>query len=631
MLVSGVCKARVLGLAVAALVGGGVLRHGFAQQQPPPDGPGQAGRDVFRRGPGGPGGFGGPGGPMREDRKILKQYDKDNNGYLDKAERAVAREALKKEREAGGGQRRFGPPRGFGLPGQQFAPGPRVSPDQVPVYPNASLYDTSVLRTIFLEFENPDWEAELTDFHGTDVEVPATMIVDGKKYPNVGVRYRGTSSYMMVPEGGKKAFNISVDYVDPKQRLYGYRTLNLLNCNGDPSMLKAVLYSHIYRQFQPAPQANFVKVVINGESWGVFPSIEQFNKDFLKHSYPSTKGDRWKTPGSPRGNAGLVYMGDDPAAYRRLYEIKSDDNPQAWSALIHLCRTLNQAPLNELEDALKPMLDIDSVLWFLAMEIVFVNDDGYWTRASDYSLYRDEKGVFHVIPHDFNETFHGGRGGPGMFAFPGGPGAPGAFPPAGGPGGFGPPGGPQDGPPPQQPGGQPLTPVRADGGVQGPGAGQPQGDRAAGEFGRRGDRAAGEFGRRGDRGPGGMGPGGMGPGGGGVNLDPLVGLEDRSKPLRSRLLAVPALRERYLRNVRTLATVWLDWNRLGPLVAQYSALIDKEVQADTRKLAPYEAFRAAVSGEAPGTQAVRGESLRAFAEQRRAYLLNHPEIKKLPQ
>ena len=33
------------------------------------------------------------------------------------------------------------------------------------------MYDANVLRTIFLEFENEDWEAELADFKSTDVDV----------------------------------------------------------------------------------------------------------------------------------------------------------------------------------------------------------------------------------------------------------------------------------------------------------------------------------------------------------------------------------------------------------------------------------------------------------------------------
>ena len=71
----------------------------------------------------------------------------------------------------------------------------------------------------------------------------------------------------------------------------------------------------------------------------------------------------------------------------------------------------------------------------------------------------------------------------------------------------------------------------------------------------------------------------------GVELDPLVGLDDPRKPLRSKVLAVPALKARYLANVRKIAEESLDWKKLGPVVAQYRKLIEKEVEADTRKLA----------------------------------------------
>ena len=46
---------------------------------------------------------------------------------------------------------------------------------------------------------------------------------------------------------------------DLQQRLYGYKTLNLLNANGDPSLMSTVLYSHIARQYIPTPKANLVK------------------------------------------------------------------------------------------------------------------------------------------------------------------------------------------------------------------------------------------------------------------------------------------------------------------------------------------------------------------------------------
>ena len=90
---------------------------------------------------------------------------------------------------------------------------------------------------------------------GYDVEVPATVTVDGKQFKNVGVRFRGNSSYFGVPAGYKHSLNVTFDFVDKKQRLYGYKTLNLLNCNQDPTMMHSVLFCNVSRQYFPTPQA----------------------------------------------------------------------------------------------------------------------------------------------------------------------------------------------------------------------------------------------------------------------------------------------------------------------------------------------------------------------------------------
>jgi hypothetical protein len=356
----------------------------------------------------------------------------------------------------------------------------------------------------------------------------------------------------MVPAGYKRSLNVSADYSDSKQRVLGAKTLNLLNGNGDPSFLSSVLYSTIARNYLPAPQVNLVRVVINGESWGVYCNAQQFDKDFLAQWYPSGKGVRWKVPGSPRGGGGLAYEGEELSSYERLYEIKTDDKKDAkkgWEALIRLCRTLQQTPLEELEAALAPMLDIDGVLRFLAVENATMNSDGYWTRGSDFSLFMDQAGVFHVIPHDMNECFQpigAGRGGP-------------------------------------------------------PGGGR---------------------GESSERTP----PG--------ATVDPLAGITDPKKPLISRLLAVPALRDRYLDYVAEIATRWLDWKALEPTVAEYAKLIEKDIETDTRKLESTQAFRQAVgldpapapsAGEEPQRRTM---SLREFVDARRKFLLEYEAIVK---
>ena len=90
---------------------------------------------------------------------------------------------------------------------------------------------------------------------------------------------------------------------------------------------------------------------------------------------------------------------------------RSDDE-KAWKALINLCKVLNQTPADKLEEALKPILDIDGLLWFLALDVALINKRRLLDSRERLHLYLDEKGKFHVIPHDMNEAFRpGGRGG----------------------------------------------------------------------------------------------------------------------------------------------------------------------------------------------------------------------------
>ena len=546
-----------------------VFLVGVAGQAPPPQGPPA----------GAPPGFPfalPPGGleAMAADRPLVKQFDKDGNGRLELAERDAARQWMATQPLTGIPAMMDFMSRGF--PGGRAGmakmmggrgpvpsgPGRRVAVADVrPAPASAPFYDTGTLRTLFLQFENAAWEKELEAFYRTDVDVPATLIVDGRTYRDVGVRFRGMSSYMMTPEGSKRSLNVTVDFAHEDQRLMGYRTLNLLNVNGDATFARPILYNEIAQKYLPAAKANYARVVINGEDWGVYVNVEQFNADFIQARFGTRRGARWKVPGSPMGQGGMAYLGDDAEKYKFIYEIKTNDNAASWRSLMAFFKVLNETPLDKLEAALAPVLDVDGALKFLALENAFVNTDGYWTRASDYNIYLDERGRFHVIPHDTNEGFEEENfgAGPGR-GFPPGMAPPG-FPPPPGAGAAGAPGA-------LPPGFPPLPP-----GITFPA----------------------NFGRA------------------TVELDPLIGLDDASKPLRSRLLAVPALRARYLGYVREIAEKWLDWRTLEPMVRGYQRLIAENVKADTKKLYSFEAFQSNVAtGE---------DSLRSFVERRRAFLL----------
>lgn len=197
------------------------LAQNADNQLPPPGNRGE------RRGPGGPGGPGGGGPPsgVREPTRLVAKFDKNGDKWLNAEERAAAREFLEKEKAEG---RRPRGPRFRGRDENEAppVPGKKVSPSEVKNL-ETGLYDPRSLRTLFLTFEGANWEQEMTDFRGSDVEVPAKLMVDGKEYPNVGVHFRGASSFFTVGPGRKHSINIATDFIDEKQTLLGYRTLNL--------------------------------------------------------------------------------------------------------------------------------------------------------------------------------------------------------------------------------------------------------------------------------------------------------------------------------------------------------------------------------------------------------------------
>lgn len=471
-----------------------------------------------------------PGDDPSGNSQRLSEFDTDGDGLLNNDERAIARAAIAAEQADR--PRRGGRPPGFlGQTSAPPTPGRSVTADEVQHFPGTvDLYDIHALRTVFLEFENQDWEAEMTDFYRTDITVPAKMVVDGKEYDDVGVGFRGNSSFFTVDPGYKRSLSISINAKHRNQRLYGYRTLNLLNSHADPSFVREAMFTYVARNYLPTYKVNFVHVVINGQSWGVYVNSQQFNSDFTNDFFDDRGGARWKFPAGRNAAAGaLVYLGPNKDAYRGA-QLKTPEVNDAWQNLIELCRRLKETPTDRLDTDLDDILNVDRALWFLALDNLLIDGDGYLSRASDYCIYQDSNGRFHLLHYDSNETFrNAGGGGPGVRL----PTAPGS----------------------------------------------------------------------------------------GANLDPFVFATPETRDLADRplvrLLDNPRLRMRYAAHVRTILDDWIGWDQLGPLYRQLTALIDKEVKLDTRKLYSYEQFASGGGGERGAPR------IEDFINDRQLYLYTH--------
>lgn len=272
----------------------------------------------------------------------------------------------------------------------------------------ADFYDINSIQEIRLEFEQDNWASVLDSMrlYGNGSMLGKATIA-GKKYENVGIRYRGSKSFTT---GGKRnAFNIKMNLVDSTQSHTGYKTIKLSNALRDPSMVREVLSYKIARDYMAAPKANYAKLYVNNDYVGLYVNIEAINDDFLETHFGSSENTFIKCmpntldPEKPiEGCKNKIYasLEYEPNAqcYTQNYELKSE---KGWDDLIGLTKTLNEQP-----SEIHKVLDVDQTLWMLAFNNVLVNLSSYSGKNSqNYYLYKGNDGKFRPIIWDLNLSF----------------------------------------------------------------------------------------------------------------------------------------------------------------------------------------------------------------------------------
>ncbi|MBK9736335.1 MAG: CotH kinase family protein [Saprospiraceae bacterium] len=289
--------------------------------------------------------------------------------------------------------------------------------------PSEGFYSESKMEEIRLYFGQTNYWNLLTQNYNSKTDILSKMTYGGQTYDSIGVRFKGQTSYFM-NTSQKKSFNISMDYIKDGQEIDGYKSLNLNNSWTDPSFMREVVYYNLIRNHTPAAKANFVRLFINDIDWGVYQNVEQLNKDFLQEWYTDNDGVNIRAdvpdgsssgPGGGGGGMGgmwgdgtaaLNYLGTDTAKYQKYYTLKSSGVSDPWQQLIKACDILQNTPSTNLESIAPQYFDIDKILWHLASEIAFSDDDSYVFKGKmDYYLYQDAAtGRWATYDYDANST-----------------------------------------------------------------------------------------------------------------------------------------------------------------------------------------------------------------------------------
>lgn len=275
--------------------------------------------------------------------------------------------------------------------------------------PVTGFYELNTIRQIELQFSQPDWWDQMTANEPTNTRIPATLIVDGVQYDSVGVRFKGSTSEE-IETTQKRSFNISVDHYIDDQNVMGYNTIILDNCSNDPSFMREVVFSEMIRDHVPTSKANFSHLQINGESWGLYPSIQDLNSSFMREWFFTNNGSMWRAerPDGQEigdwgdGTAALNWLGPDSITYQEFYDLERTEQFQPWAPFVKMIDKLNNTPLASLEDTLNKYMDVDRTLWFLAAENAFSDRSSYIRKGKDdyFVYYEPESGRMNTIEFD---------------------------------------------------------------------------------------------------------------------------------------------------------------------------------------------------------------------------------------
>ena len=292
------------------------------------------------------------------------------------------------------------------------------------------LYDINTLREITIKYYDPNYHQTLIDWFnaGDESRLLATLEMDGVVYDKVAIRYKGNITFMITEwsETPKFPLNIDMNAHIKGQNLLGYKKVKLGNLYTDPTAVREAIAYRIYGKYTVSPKSNLLKVNIGvvGEEasyYGVYSNSESINKDFLKEHYDWKKGPLVKCDPNPEAadstcdNSGLgngingeqtkalpdlVWYGPDSCQYYSNYEMKTDFGWQEFVGFIDV--------LNNKDSLLRNHLNIDGVLWHMAVSTVILNLDTYYGKhLHNYYMYKHKDGLWHVLPWDVNESLGG--------------------------------------------------------------------------------------------------------------------------------------------------------------------------------------------------------------------------------
>jgi len=235
--------------------------------------------------------------------------------------------------------------------------------------------------------------------------------LDGKRAKDVGLRFKGNSSYSVSSTTLRRPMKLDFDRFSEGKRFAGVESVNLSNTSFDPSQVRESLAFWMFHQLGlPASRTGhaLVYLTVTGkydrEYLGLYTLIEEIDRHFLKKHFGNSDGLLLK----PSGMRGFAYLGEKWEQYRDLCSPRTKERPALCNKVVEFAKLIHKADDTTFRAKIGSLLAVDEFLRYVAVNSALANYDSFLSTGHNYYIYvNPADGLIHFIPWDLNMAFGG--------------------------------------------------------------------------------------------------------------------------------------------------------------------------------------------------------------------------------
>ncbi len=248
---------------------------------------------------------------------------------------------------------------------------------------------------------------------GTSFEyVKADITIDGEKFGDAGLRFKGNSSYRFSSDGVKRPLKIDTNRFVTGQKIHGRTKFNLSNSYLDPALMNATLAYEVYQAAGiPTPGTGWAKVSLSIESelkkkdLGIYVLIEQVDENYLERKFGEKSKDSLLM--KPESSANWQHPGDDVEQYKEAFNIKEgEDNKEQIRQFSGFLSLIGAEADAKFFKQIGEKMDLELYAGYLAATSLLSSLDSYVGAPHNYYLMVDQADhKVRLLPWDVNEAF----------------------------------------------------------------------------------------------------------------------------------------------------------------------------------------------------------------------------------